>query len=282
MMNKFNFLPLLAILVPLGCEDEYEEYNISEVPSNFTKKVIIEEFTGAWCGYCPDGAYRLDNLINSNANNIIGVSTHSGDAMEVSQTSFLESTYQNIGYPSGMVDRVSYDGYVTLNRGYWEYFSTNQLSKVVSCGLAIKSEVKGNTATVDVHAGFSSSHSGDFRLTVYLIEDEVTGVGNGFDQMNFYDTDSYSPFFDLGNPIIGYEHNHTLREVLSEPLGDPIDSSELITGGEQVNTYEVDISSYNHDNLSIIAFINFVGPTYLEHEILNAQKCSIDGFQDWD
>ena len=27
---------------------------------------LIEEFTGAWCGYCPDGAYRVKNLINAN------------------------------------------------------------------------------------------------------------------------------------------------------------------------------------------------------------------------
>ena len=142
--------------------------------------------------------------------------------------------------------------------------------------------MNGNTATVEVHAGFSSSHSGDHRLTVYLIEDEVSGEGNGYDQMNFYDTDSYSPFFNLGNPIIGYVHNHTLRTVLSQPLGDLINSSELVTGGEHISTFNVDISSYDHNHLSIVAFINFVGATYLEHEVLNVQKCSIDGFQDWD
>ena len=281
-MNKVKILSLLAIFIILGCEDEQKVYSISEVPSVFTKKVLIEEFTGAWCGYCPDGAFRLENLIISNAENIIGVSTHSGDAMEVSQTSFLESTYQNIGYPSGMVDRISYNGYVTLSRGYWEYISSIQLSKIASCGLAIKSNVNGNTATVEVHAGFSSSHSGDHRLTVYLIEDEVSGEGNGYDQMNFYDTDSYSPFFNLGNPIIGYVHNHTLRAVLSQPLGDLINSTELVIGGEHISTFNVDISSYDHNNLSVVAFINFVGDTYLDHEVLNVQKCSIDGFQDWD
>ena len=74
-MNKVKILSLLAIFIILGCEDEQKVYSISEVPSVFTKKVLIEEFTGAWCGYCPDGAYRLENLINSNAENIIGVST---------------------------------------------------------------------------------------------------------------------------------------------------------------------------------------------------------------
>ena len=39
---------------------------ISSVPSSFTKKVLIEEFTGAWCQFCPDGAYILGNIINAN------------------------------------------------------------------------------------------------------------------------------------------------------------------------------------------------------------------------
>ena len=281
-MIRYIISPLFVVLIFFGCEDEPEEKFVSEVPSSFTKKVLIEEFTGAWCGYCPDGAFRLENIINTNADNVIGVSTHSGDAMEVSQTYFLESTYQNTGYPSGMVDRISYDGYVSLNRGYWEWLASNQLSNIVPCGLAIKSEVNGNNATVEVHAGFASSISGDYRLTVYLIEDKVMGTGTGYDQMNFYDSDSDSPFFELGNPIVGYEHNHTLREVLSEPLGDVIDNSELVTGGEYINTYKIDISSYEQNNLSVVAFINYVGTTYLEHEIMNVQKCTIDGFQDWD
>ena len=160
--------------------------------------------------------------------------------------------------------------------------SSNQLSNIVPCGLAIKSEVNGNNATVEVHAGFASSISGDYRLTVYLIEDKVMGTGTGYDQMNFYDSDSDSPFFELGNPILGYEHNHTLRLSLSEPLGDLIGSSFLVPGGEYIREYEVDISDYDKDNLSIVAFVNYVGPTYLEHEVLNVQNCRINSTKDWD
>ena len=44
----------------------------------------------------------------------------------------------------------------------------------------------------------------------------------------------------------------------------------------------VDISSYNKNNLSIVAFVTYIGTSITEHEILNVQKCGIDGFQDWD
>jgi hypothetical protein len=202
--------------------------------------------------------------------------------MEVAHTNFLETTYQNTGYPSGMVDRVPFDGSTCLNRGYWEYVANNQLLETAVCGLAIISVVNGQNATVEVHAGFNTTLSGEFRLTVYLIEDGVTGTGYGYDQRNYYNTDPESPFYNLGDPIEGYEHNHTLRAILSESLGDAIMVSEMASGGEHIETYTVDLSSYNKNNLSIVAFVTKIGSTIAEHEIMNVQKCDIDGFQDWD
>ena len=146
----------------------------------------------------------------------------------------------------------------------------------------MRSKVSGNNATVEVHAGFNSELDGDYRVTVYLIEDDVTGSGYGYDQVNYYDSESESPFYGLGNPILGYEHNNTLRAVLSEPLGDPLDNSVLIAGGEHVEVYTADISSFNKKNLHAVAFIHNVGSTFTEHEVLNVQKVSVNGFQDWD
>ena len=286
-MNQYLKILLFGILVFGGCEDEPDSFEVSKVPSTFTKKVLIEEFTGAWCGYCPDGAYRVKNLINDNDGRVVGVSLHAGnptgDAMEIAHTNYLETTYQNTGFPSGMVDRVSIDGFTSLNRGYWEYVANDQLLKTAVCGLAIISEVNGQNATVEVHAGFSSTLNGaDYRLTVYLIEDGVTGEGYGYDQRNYDNTIAESPFYNLGDPIIGYEHNHTLRAVLSESLGDAIMVSEMVSGEEHIETYTVDLSSYNKNKLSIVAFVTYIGSTIAEHEIMNVQKCDIDGFQDWD
>jgi hypothetical protein len=285
-MNQYLKILLFGLLVFVGCEDDTASFEISKVPSTFTKKVLIEEFTGAWCGYCPDGAYIVNNLINDNDGRVVGVALHAGnptgDAMEIEHTNYLEATYQNTGFPSGMVDRVTVNGSTSLNRGYWEFFANDQLLKTAVCGLAILSEVNGKNATVEVHAGFNSTLNGDYRLNVYLIEDGVTGEGYGYDQRNYDNTVVESPFYDLGDPIVGYEHNHTLRAVLSEPLGDEIDPPSLASGGEYIETYTVDLSSYNKNNLSIVAFVSNIGSTITEHEIMNVQKCDINGFQDWD
>jgi hypothetical protein len=281
-MNQYLKILLFGLLVFGGCEDEPDDFEVSKVPSTFTKKVLIEEFTGAWCGYCPDGAHIVESIINDNNGKVVGVSLHDGDAMEVAHTNILENTYQNTGYPSGMVDRFSVNGSTCLNRGYWESVANAQLSETAVCGLAIISEVNGQNATVEVHAGFNSTLNGDYRLTVYLIEDGITGTGYGYDQRNYYNTDPYSPFYNLGDPIEGYEHNHTLRVILSESLGDAIMVSEMASGGEHIETYTVDLSPYNKNKLSIVAFVNYVGLSSTEHEVINVQKCDIDSFQDWD
>ena len=283
-LNNFIFI---LILITFSCEDAKKSNVISSVPSSFTKKVLIEEFTGAWCQFCPDGAYILGNIINANNENVIGVSIHSGDDMEIEHANFLINTYQNTGFPSGMVDRVvaTTDYYgnsiVSMNRGWWDYITTIQLEKVANCGLAIKSDVSNGNAEIDVHVGFNEQIQGDIRLNVYLIEDNVTGTGYGFDQRNFYNTDTSSIFFGLGDPIQGYAHNHTLRQILTESQGSPI-SSEAILSGEYIETFQITIEGFDKNELSIVAFVNNLGASFAEHEVLNTKKCAIEGFEDWD
>jgi hypothetical protein len=44
----------------------------------------------------------------------------------------------------------------------------------------------------------------------------------------------------------------------------------------------IDLSLYNKNKLSIVAFVNYVGLSSTEHEVMNVKKCGIDSFQDWD
>ncbi len=280
MKKHIKTLIFASIFIFISCEENLPV--IGSVPSTFTKKVLIEEFTGAWCGYCPDGAARLEAIIDSNNGNVIGVSMHSGDEMSVAHTDYLGSVYQNTGYPSGMVDRFAINDIVSINRGWWEGVAVDQLTKITNCGLAIESNISGSKAKIEVHTGFNESLTGDLRLTVYLIEDNVIGDGYGYDQSNYYNQDPNSPFYELGNPIVGYEHNHTLRAILSEPMGDIINSTLIESGVDLITEYSIDISSFNKGKLSIVAFITSIGTDHTKHEILNVQRCEIDGLKDWD
>jgi hypothetical protein len=55
---------------------------------------------------------------------------------------------------------------------------------------------------------------GDFRLNVFIVEDSLHGSGSGWDQTNYFNNTPGHPFYGLGNPIVGYRHNHVVRQVL--------------------------------------------------------------------
>ena len=284
-MRYLNKLLLLSFVF-FACSDNNEEPEFSEMPLSFTKKVLIEEFTAAWCGYCPWGAAIVENIVNDNEN-VIPVAVHVRDGMAIDHSSFLEMTYQNNSYPAGMVDRAPYNvndttQVVSFNAGYFSYFSANQLLLEAECGLAMRSKVSGDIATIEVRAGFNTDLSGDYRLTVYLLEDGVTGSGYGFDQINWDNEEPQSDFYGMGDPIVGYVHDHTLRAVLSGELGDPLDESVLTSGGEHIASYSIDISYYDKKKLSAVAFIQQIGTDFTQHEVLNVQQVGITGFQDWD
>ena len=284
-MRYLNKLLLLSFVF-FACSDNNEEPEFSVMPLSFTKKVLIEEFTAAWCGYCPWGAAIVENIVNDNEN-VIPVAVHVRDGMAIDHSSFLEMTYQNNSYPAGMVDRAPYNvndttQVVSFNAGYFSYFSANQLLLEAECGLAMRSKVSGNIATIEVRAGFNTDLSGDYRLTVYLLEDGVTGSGYGFDQINWDNEEPQSDFYGMGDPIVGYVHDHTLRAVLSGELGDPLDESVLTSGGEHIASYSIDISNYDKKKLSAVAFIQQIGTDFTQHEVLNVQQVGITGFQDWD
>ena len=122
----------------------------------------------------------------------------------------------------------------------------------------------------------------EHRLTVHVIEKSFTGLGHRYDHANYYDIDSTSSFYDLGNPIEPYEYNNILRLVLSEPSSDLIHPSFLVPKCEFIKEFEINISTYVVENLFLIAVSSFVGENYLSHEVLNTQKYEVEGTKDWD
>lgn len=89
MKKTFKLLFTIATSVALvfsACKKEETTKKDNDAgitaPSSFTKKVLLEEFTGAWCGWCVDGHLRVEQMMAATPNRIIPVMVHSGDGME--------------------------------------------------------------------------------------------------------------------------------------------------------------------------------------------------------
>ncbi|RGN44580.1 MULTISPECIES: Omp28-related outer membrane protein [unclassified Bacteroides] len=77
--------------------------NVKNLAFATTKKVVIEEGTGAWCQNCPLGIIALEHLEKQMPDNVISIGIHNNDAYD------FEQYYNYLGitaYPSGVINRI--------------------------------------------------------------------------------------------------------------------------------------------------------------------------------
>lgn len=72
----------------------------------FTPNVVIEEFTGTWCGYCPLGYTTMEEIHEKYTDGtLIPVCIHQGDPMESDTYIQVNSKYNGGGYPNSIINR---------------------------------------------------------------------------------------------------------------------------------------------------------------------------------
>lgn len=292
-MKQISLLICLTLLAFASCKKDDSTNSstgnptggTSSVPTTFTQKVLLETFTGAGQPQCPDGFVKLDNIVAANSIKAIPVYIHYSDAMEISQYTSLQTTFANgmaPQFPSGMINRTPSLSMVIFNRTQWQSNFDVAKVKPAKCGLAISSSISSNTASITVHSGFNEALAGNYNLTVYLLESNISGIGSNYDQRNSYNSITGHAYFGLGDPITGFKHNNVLRKVASSALGDAIASTNVKVGGEDIKTYNIQINGYISNELYVVAFISKAGTTATDREIMNVQRVKLGNTQNWD
>lgn len=227
------------------------QVNVQEPPTKFNKRVLIEDYTGTWCGYCPRVAYGIE-LVKAQTSEAVSVAIHRGS------TSSSSGTYDPYNYSAGALeDLINLEGYPTamLNRTtLWNYPEPNNVSQVTGLasgdadlGLALTPSLNGNTITLDVQVKFGGQFtSTTAKLVVYVLEDGLI-----FDQTN------YTSYYGGTSVISNFTHNDVLRASLTDLLGDIIPSSEIATENVYTKSFSVAIPSNvtNSSNMSVVAFV---------------------------
>ena len=226
---------------------------------NFKTNVLIEDFTGAWCGYCTRVAYKLQEL-KKKTSQIVVVAAHYGDALQYSKISEMTNAFGVSSYPHARLNR-------TAKWNESESAVTSLYANSSKVGVLIESSIDGRTLTLKVKAKFSETYT-DLKLGVFLLENDLL-----LDQANYGD-------FGYGsdNPIVNFEHDDVLRVALTSPLGDNISSESTKVGSvfEKSFTYEIP-NSYDKDKMDIVAFI-----TDKDKMSLNARHSEIGKTQEFE
>jgi thiol-disulfide isomerase/thioredoxin len=120
------------------------------LPSSFSKKAVVEDFTGTWCGYCPRLSYAA-SLVEEQTDKVFVVGVHNRDQMANIFGSTLEQEYIITGFPTAYIDRAN----------KWQGNQPNNIEQVlnvaegtVNVGLAIESSLEGSVLEFKVYQGF--------------------------------------------------------------------------------------------------------------------------------
>lgn len=240
--------------------DDYYIFAIDEnfVPEDFTKKILIEDYTGTWCGWCPMMVEYINNA-KLQSNNIVSIGIHYNDAMEFSLVENLMSKFNITGFPTAMIERST-----DWKRGSFSELQTF-LDKKAKIGIALNTTINNNNLDIATKVKFNENMLHTTKLVVLLVEDKLI-----YSQRNYLNDDASSVWYQAGDPIDNFEHNDVLRENLTDIYGDDISSKYCVKGGIYETSYSVDLSDYNAANCKIVAFV--VAYDNGDNEILNTQE----------
>src|ERR1035437_9437652 len=118
-----------------------------------TKRVILEDQTDVWCGYCPRGKTVMGQIMTANPN-VIGIANHvtaiGPDSMANSYSLNVDGAVNTYGYPGGMVDRNLYSDQtkVVFARNFWQAEVTKQLALTTPLKVDVISSYDSATRTV--------------------------------------------------------------------------------------------------------------------------------------
>jgi hypothetical protein len=272
-MKKLSLLLLLGAFVfgMIGCDpdkvDPDDKNGGDKAPTVYTQKTILEYFSGAWCGYCPDGRLKEEEIRNAvNANQFMAVVYHFGtfpnypDNMDNIYDDPIDDKFSQ-GYPTGMINRVNG---VAGSRTGWKSLVNAVLSEAAKCGLAINSSKSGDNLSVTVKLGVGPNDlpEGNYFLTVLLVEKEATGSGSGWDQRNYYSEfgskvgGASHPYYKFPDPIPNYVHKNVVRGVLTTPaLGMPLNADAIKAGALTTHNFTWDVQGLDVD-MYVVAFIS--------------------------
>lgn len=232
---------------------------VSTTTNQFVNRVLVEEYSGTWCGNCPRILYGTE-LLKQQTSKAVSVQIHLfGNDPFISSSGNSLASAQNVnGVPTGKINR-------TLSWSGPQYQNVSQVINEIKAssqvGLAINASLVSNTVSVTVKMGFAENLN--TRLVVYLVEDNLL-----YTQAN-YSSNLYGGLSSIPN----FKYDGVLRSVVSSISGDAI-----VAGAEVQKMYSVNLPSNinNTNNIKIVAFLTDTS----NGNVLNVREAKIGQSQE--
>ncbi len=246
-----SLLSLLTLVTILSCSETKVIENIPDdtetappVSGYFKKRVLIEDYTGTWCGNCTRVSFAIDQMYDQ-SDKVVSVAIHNGnDPYHFAGIQPLKDMIlpgADLELPQSRLNRTI----------VWTSPEPSNLQQAKSLtgnnaglGIAMSSTVANGTVNLDVQMKFAQNYTG-LKIVVYALENHLI-----FKQAN------YTSYYGNVNPVLNYEHNHVLRQGITNLLGDSI--TEETTAGQTVTksfSFPIPANFTNPENISFVAMI---------------------------
>lgn len=240
-----------------GIEDQAPNDNVAHINIDLTwelfyRKMVVEEGTGGWCGWCVYGIVALREMKKAHPDDFIGIAIHSGDQYEVAGYTGWINKQLPSGFPGCVINRGGKEELPRMPELEYKY---QAMSNVADAGIDLVASVEDGKIKFETRTRFYRDiNNTDYRMVFVIIENKLP-----IRQKNYYTGGERGPmggFEDMPGDV-DIEVDEVARGIYPSVLGQ--------TGGFPTNvkkgtTYfysvRADLPKYkNKDNLEVIAML---------------------------
>lgn len=276
---------------------------ISSKLSAYPLKLVSEEVTGTWCGYCIRGIVGMKTMNDKYPDTFIGIAIHNDsntkwpDAMAAGVEDYHDYIYNSCGitgYPHCVFSR---NPNYSIDPQYMENCYTAIMSEADNyTGVELKAQYNKNTGKINTNTDiyFAKKQSNtNYKLAYVIVENNVhrthaeLGLAenepSGYDQNNYYGNNAQGVemggYENMGSTVRAEQiwYNDVARSIYPTPQGEEgIIPADIAEGDHFSNEVSLDIPTnvLNSANTEVIVLL-------LEKNgiIVNADKVKIEGIE---
>lgn len=245
---------------------------VSKTAAN--KNVLLEDFTGINCLFCPDGHKIADEIASLYPDHFFHINIHAGNFARDTFTTIEGTALDNIfnkkynssgglfkAYPQACINReliketdTAAAAYV-LSRKFWNGIVSQLLSETSYVNVAAKTSINKSTRklTCKVQAYFTANSDvaeGKNYINIALTQSNIWGPQK-------YGETFYPAMYDASTGL--YKHNHMLRAYITGLSGESMQKNTSGTLYEKTFTYDIpakiNIADVVLEDVNVIVFV---------------------------
>lgn len=216
---------ILSVASLVGVTGAFAQINVSTAVEK--KTAVLEEFTGNYCTYCPDGHKIADQIAANPSYKVITLKIQTGGfsatdplfggTLQTPNGQTIASSFATSSYPNGSVSRRA--AYKGLGRGSWQNAVATINGEDAPVNLYMEATIDVATRQLDVSTEYyytASQPNSTNKLVIGYYQDNIPAYQ--------YDPGFYpSQFYILSEEL--YEFDHAFRGMINGITGEVIATS---------------------------------------------------------